>query len=367
MLLAPMPLAAQPAPRGTPAAAQPETPKQGARSELPPLPPEYLQHDQAGIRFAYHPSARDRVRPLIEMAESVRSRLRQELDAPVLAHAEVRVGMGPADVARITPGAAGTAGRPSGGLELVIIDLGTPPGAEPPDAREAFCRALAHLALDELAAGHALPHWLHEGFALRFANRPSIGGTFGLGWAALRRKLVPLNEIDRALRTAEGDDSLAASQTADFVRFLLDGERGARFPELVGQLARGTGTAAAISAAYGTELGQVERSWRADLAKRAVFVPLLGVGIASAGLLAAVAALGRRAHARRMARRQSMAALRQLGQRAARPAPELKVHVIRIRGSDLEGRVPTPDMPLGEPPSEGVPKVSHDGRWHTLH
>jgi hypothetical protein len=301
------------------------------------------------------------------MAESVRSTLRHELDAPVLAHAEVRVGMGPADVARITPWATGTTDRSFGELELVVIDLGTRPGSEPPDAREAFCRALAHLALDELAAGHSLPHWLHEGFALGFANRPSLGGTLGLGWAALRRRLVPVTELDRALRDPEADDSLAASEAADFVRFLLDGERAPHFPELVRQLARGSGAPAALGAAYGNEPAQVERSWRADLGKRAVFVPLLTAGLGFGGLLGVATALGRRAHARRMARRQKISELRQLGQRGARFPPELRVRVIQVRDADLEGRVPTPDIPLGEPPSEGVPKVSHDGRWHTLH
>ena len=39
-----------------------EAPVYAAPPEVPPLPAEYLKHDQAGIRFAYHPSARERAR-----------------------------------------------------------------------------------------------------------------------------------------------------------------------------------------------------------------------------------------------------------------------------------------------------------------
>jgi hypothetical protein len=368
LLLVARMLAAQPAPSAPGSDGRPTAPPAlGQRLDLPLLPPEYLQHDVGGIRFAYHPSARDRVRPLIEMTEELRSALRRELGAPVLARAEVRVAMGSADLGRITPTAAGGARGSFGELELLVIDLGAPPGGDPADARETFCRGLAQLAIGELAAGHALPRWLEQGFALRFADRPTPGGTLALGWAALRGRLVPFAQLDDGLGGFEADDSLRATEAADVVRFLLDGERGQRFPDLVRRLAHGERSAAALEAAYGIEPGLMERAWRADLARRAVFAPVLGGALALGALLTAGGALGRRVHRRRLARRRELDELRQLGQRLTRAAPEMRVRLIQLRSSDLEGRAPAPDMPLGEPPSEGVPKVSHDGRWHTLH
>ena len=369
MLLVARMLAAQPAPSSLPGPEpRPTAPAAlGRRGELPPVPPEYLQNEVGGIRFAYHPSARDRVRPLIEMTEALRSALRRELGAPVLARAEVRVAMGPADLGRITPSAAGGGRGSLGELELLLIDLGAPPGGDPADARETFCQGLAQLGLDELAAGNAVPRWLEQGFALRFAGRPTAGGTLGLGWAALRRRLLPLAQLDDGLAGFEAADSLGATEATDFVRFLLDGERAEHFPDLVRRLVHGERTATALGAAYGSEPGQIERAWRADLAKRAVFTPLLGAALTLGALLTAGGALGRRLQRRRLARRRELDELRQLGQRLTRAAPEMRVRLIQLRSSDLEGRAPAPDMPLGEPPSEGVPKVSHDGRWHTLH
>src|SRR5690606_20854582 len=85
--------------------------------ELPPTPPEYLSHEAGGIRFHYHPSARERVRILIEEAPAIQATLSDLLGAPVLTEVEVRVAVGPGDFARVVPESA-----PRGSDVLVLSD-----------------------------------------------------------------------------------------------------------------------------------------------------------------------------------------------------------------------------------------------------
>jgi hypothetical protein len=373
VLLAPARLQAQPAAASTAGVPRPrDAPLLGKPVELAALPAEYLQHDEAGVRFAYHPSARDRVRPLIEMAEHVRAALRRDLGQPVLATAEVRVAMSAADLGRITPFASGAPGTSFSELKLLVIDLSSSPGSEPPDAREVFRHGMAHLALDELSAGRALPRWLHEGFAASFSDRPDLSSSLALGWAAFSGRLVPLGSMDAALRDADADDPLAAAQAEDFVRYLLDDARGAAFPDLVARLARGEDSQSALRGAYGPNEQKIETSWRKDLARRTVFAPLLVVGLALSLLLFG----GIQWHRRRRPKPAPAESAMTLPDAALpRPlrshAPELRVRVIQVQraehDADADDEELLRELALGEPHSEDVPKVSHNGRWHTLH
>lgn len=378
----------------------------GARPELPPLPAEYLTHERAGIRFAYHPSSRDRVRPLIESAAEVRQALRSELNQPILGTVEVRVAMTEADFGRImprppqadadtaqhdpsghswskpsgapisfaTPSSPGT--RPTGHpwradasmpmlafaeLSLLVMNVGTEIRGELPDPAETFRHGLAHLALDEATGSQVVPKWFHEGYATRFANETSWSRSAALGWASTRGSLVPTSDLDAYLSEASEPNALGRAHAADFVGFLLDAERPGAFSQLVLLLKTGTPYAQAVRSAYHADERRLERAWQRDVARRTVFVPVLLGGILCAALLTASWRLRQRRRVKRQQQRHALARTRAV---RARPAPS--VAVVKV---DPPGKKPPPkkEVPLGETSDAGVPKVSHDGQWHTLH
>ena len=64
---------------------------QGSRSVVPPLPTGYLEHQEAGVTFAYHPSAHERVRASIATVMRTRAAMTEELGREVLPKLEIRV------------------------------------------------------------------------------------------------------------------------------------------------------------------------------------------------------------------------------------------------------------------------------------
>lgn len=375
---------AQPTLRPTQLGTRPaDAPRFDVPVELPPLPPEYLQEEHDGLRFAYHPSARDQVRPLVEAAASQRAELGRLLGRRVLTRAEVRFGLGLTDLSRITPYVVGSPSSSFPELSLVVVDLGAvePDGSE---ARDALGHGLAHLALDEVTRAATVPRWLHEGLALHLGPGSVAHASIKLGARALRHELLRLEELDSALGGHDPALTLAASaQAADWLGFLLEPERAELFPKLVARLAQGERATSALSATYGAPAARLEAAWRADLARRAVFAPVLGAGLLAAAVLLA-ASYGLRRLLRARAARTATAPTKPRVVLRPAPAPndgprhlviesvegsgagpELRVHVVRIQADD-----PLEDELLSgrpHPADDELPRVSHEGRWHTLH
>jgi hypothetical protein len=337
------------------AAAEParphEAPILGTAPALPPLPPEYLTHEQGGIRFAYHPSARGRVRALIEEAEGVRAELHSILGKPVLGSIEVRVAMGGGDFARVLPqGAPQAAVAALSELHLVALSLRAG-AASASDVRFAFRRGLAYLALDEAAGTDQLPRWLRVGFAISFSEEGELQRAHQLWWAAMQQHLLPIAELDWYLADGTSYDGVAAAQAADFVSFLMARQRAGAFVRLMA--ADAPTFDAALAAAYQEDLPTLESAWRAGIARHRGFVPIL---VAGTLLWLAVAVLS-------AWRRRRRAVARADRRRPVEPAPPPEAAV----PAEKPRRAPPP-LPQRPPlPDADVPKVSHNGRWHTLH
>jgi hypothetical protein len=353
-LLSPRAHAADPA-AAAPVAAAPgnlrpqEAPLLGTTT-LPPLPPEYLTQEQAGIRFAYHPSARGRVRALLEDCESVRAELDAALGRPVLAHIEIRVAMGGGDFARILPQGAPQA--PVVALsEVGLVALSLRAGAaSAADVRYAFRRGLAYLALDEATATATLPRWLRVGFALAFSEESELERAHALWWASMQQHLLPMSELDWYLSDGTGYDGVAAAQAADFVTYLMARERAGAFARLVSAAREAPTFEAALASAYQEDLSLLEHDWRDAMARRRGFVPILAGGTLLWLAVALASALRRRRRAAAKSER-----------RRERPPPAPRPATDRPR------RLPPPPPPRTPHPEAEVPKVSHEGRWHTLH
>lgn len=328
--------------------------------KVPPLPPEYLTHEEAGIRVSYQPSTRDRVRSFHSLAAAIRSELGAQLGLPVLGAIEIRVAPAPGEMGRLAPvePLPGYAAAVSfSQSHLVVMSALSPLSLEAPNLEGLLRHALAHLALDEATAGRPVPRWFHEGFAVQFAGEDAASRAETLARAALSRKLLGLEQIEAQFPADAPAGSLACAEAADFTRFL-----GAqRLADLASRLRGGEPWKNALAASAGADTA-LELSWRKEMARRYSFLPVLLGSMLLWGAVAAVV-LVRRARARSL--RDHLVTRRETGERRARIA---RAAARRAPEGPRGARV-LDDEALDEPvpPDPEVPRVEHDGRWYTLH
>lgn len=329
----------------------------------PALPSGYLDLDLEGIRFAYHPSTRERIRPLFDRAGAIRAALAEATGAPVLRDVEVRVAAVPAEMVQLAPGSV----TPSASAvafsahRLVVMTVVAPGSSSPLDVESAFTHALAHVALDQ-AGGASLPAWFHESFA-----------THAEGGDLERRRVLiestvfgeppSLDDLARSGREVE------RAHGADLVRFLsgaTDRAGHPALPSLLRSTSKGTPFNVALPAALDApDLPTVEAQWRADRARRHAFAPVLLGLLCVMALCAATwrwAIRSRRAAVERSAPDRPRAQPQVVRAPAKTARPRAKVaaaaRALAVRGKDAAIHVPR------EPE---VPKVEHNGEWHTLH
>ena len=202
---------------------------------------------------------------------------------------------------------------------------------------------MALLALDETSGPRHLPRWIRVGFALHFSGMGSLERARSLWWASIEQRLIPVAELDQHLLDRSDHDSIAGAQAADLVSFLLEEERSDGWPLLI-QASRDQSFEAALDEAYQFDPEALETAWREDVAKHKAFLPILAAGTSLWVLLAGVV------HLRRRFRKRVV--------EDAPPKPPRKPR----RRPERPRRPPIAQIPEAE-----VPKVAHNGRWHTLH
>jgi hypothetical protein len=152
------------------------------------------------------------------------------------------------------------------------------------------------------------------------------------------------------------------------VRFLVRQQDRDRFAALFARVRAGQSFNAAVTDAYGVDLDTLESQWREDVAKRYTFWPVL-----FSSTVVWMGAIGLFVWGwRRRKRRDRVTLARWAREEAAEDARQAReqqeaeerddqpprLHVILARS---RGRSPIPSAP------EEVPKVQHNGDWHTLH
>lgn len=337
--------------------------KNGPEAVVPPVPPEYLTEDLGWIEFAYHPSTRERVRPVIARAGAIRAELsallgREALTLPV----KIRVAALPAELDNLAPmelgSAVATTAASFGALRLAVMSAAPRLGLDPPDLESVFRHALAHLALDEATGGAPLPRWLHEGFAVHTAGDHVALRAQTLCVASLKAHLIALSDLETSPWDEGTQTSIAYAQAADFVRFLLEGDRRRSFASTLERLQAGASLDAALAGAYASSSGQLELAWRGNVARRYGFVPVLAGSLLVFGLLIcgslAVQRL-RRAKPEPPAPRRRLRVDPEPRPRSSRPGA---AQIVAARNARARSE--------GDGDAE-VPKVEHNGQWHTLH
>lgn len=353
-----------------------DSPRLPSSLQRPAVPSGFNTHDAGAIRFSYPPEVRARVQPLIDSADSVRAELITRLGQPVLRDVAVHIARTPAEMATLAPKGASYPKYADGvayaSIGLVLLTLETDAPNARHDLGEVFRHELAHVALHDAVQGRAVPRWFNEGFAVFASGEASYPRLQTLWSATLAETLIPLKDLESGFPRDASTASVAYAQAADVVRFLVRTQERHRFERLVELMRQERGFYGALQTSYGLDVIDLEREWRRDVARRYTFWPVLfsGAFIWSGALLLFFWGWRRRRKRDRLVlekwdREEALAIERRAAMERAQAehaqSAEQRVHVVLAR-------TPRPRMSLPTPKREfDVPKVEHDGRWHTLH
>lgn len=335
----------------------------------PPRPPGYLEQTDAGFVFVYHPAAHERLRAAIPVVLQTRTRMRAQLGRDVLEALEIRIGavpdemrtLGPTeDIAHYAPAIAFSKHR------LIVTSLGSPRSLEQTDLGSAISHALAHVALDEMVADRPVPLWLHEGYAAHVAGEDGTSRAQVLVMAALQQRLLGIAEMNARFPMDAPESSSAYAHAADLSRFLLEKPFQNKFTNLLERTRNGEHFDVALEGVYGARLSTLEDDWHRNMARRYGFLPVF---LTAMGLWAFCAAsiFMRRVWEKRKIRPEKPI------RETAQPLPEVeRISAIEMAVARAE-RLTIPSRGRGEstgatiPLEAEVPKVEHEGDWHTLH
>jgi hypothetical protein len=213
------------------------------------------------------------------------------------------------------------------------------------------------MALTEAVSGRAVPAWFVEGFALHFSREAEWTRGWSLYRAAVRRGTHDTSTLDHFLEKGGSEATLALAEGADFLGFLLKPEKHAKFAAAVERLRQGDELDAALASGYGSARSAIEREWLAELGRRTTVTSVL-LGVGFPGILLAGYAVVRALRRRRLRLAGTKRADRK-ALRAATSSDRARVHIVFSRRDER----PEPDV-IAE---TEVPKVEHEGQWHTLH
>ncbi|HYO96446.1 MAG TPA: peptidase MA family metallohydrolase [Polyangiaceae bacterium] len=335
-----------------------------------PAPPGFNTFDGGWIRFYYHPSIREHVQRLISESTVIRQELSERLGAPVLARVRVDVARTPGEMATLAPRGAPypeyAAGVAYSEIALVLLSVGPVHPTDASDLVQVFRHELAHVALFDAVAGAPIPRWFNEGFAVLASGESSMARLQSLWVATLADSLLPLASLDKGFPRDESTAETAYAQSVDVVRYLVRQREQYRFRGLIERMRSGEEFPSALLGAYGLTLIELEQEWREDVAKRYTFWPVLFGGtfvwMGTFGLFV-MGWRRRKRKARATLARWAEEEAREEQQRQQVQQQARRVHIVLAR-SPQPTSSPLPQMP---PPEAEVPKVQHEGQWHTLH
>jgi len=314
---------------------------------------------------------RSRVAPLLEGAEAFREKLRTHMGSNVLADESSPVQMQIArnfdDMAKLAPEglpppayAQGVAYAP---LRLVLVTLIAPRSFEGVDVLETGLHELAHVAVHDATGGNHVPRWFNEGIAIHESGEKPWERREVLWRAAATHDLVPLTALDRNFPEGQEEVGIAYAEAADFVRFLLREEDRARTASLFERVRAGQSLDAALTDAYGADLRRLEYQWQKGLESSTSTGALVSIGslvwVVGAGALVVAYVRRRRKNKQvltRWTREEALADARR----------EAELAALRHARAEAEKALAAAQAPRAVENWE-LPRVHHDGGWHTLH
>jgi hypothetical protein len=262
-------------------------------------------------------------------------------------------------------------------IGLILLTIATDPPNADYDLTETFKHELAHVALfDALGKQQAVPRWFNEGFAVHASGESSLARLQTLWTATLSGNLMPLSRLEMGFPSDGVTAQLAYAESADLVRFLMRQQEAMRFASLIARIRRGEAFDAAMRDAYGLDRASLEYEWREDVARRYSFWPVFFSGsLVWMGMIGLFVLGWRRRRKRaqatleRWTREEALEDARRARAVAAmQPAPAQetagRIHIVFPSSRGLEIPRAVEASRSSEPE---IPKVEHDGNWHTLH
>jgi len=350
----------------------------GGNVELPPTPEGFTTYDGGWLKVAFPPSVRHRVQPLLHDADAFRERLRDLFGHPVLEHVSVRVARTPGEMATLAPPESPFPRYAEGvaypGIALVLLTIEPLHPNSVHDLAEVFQHELAHVALNEALDGRHVPLWLNEGFAIHLSGESSLARLQTLWTATLSETLLPLTQLDWRFPDDILQTPIAYAESADVVRHLLRTRYNQRFVAMLHRVRGGQSFESAMLDAYGFQTygigaNSLEDEWRREVAKRYSFWPVLLSGsmlwIGVLGLFT-VGYFKSRSKQRSTLERWAIEEASEQRPQVKDPAFAGRMHIVLAPKP-----APTPAALVPEFKKVvvdlDVPKVEHDGSWHTLH
>jgi len=337
-------------------------------AKIPAVAAGFSTYDGGWIRITYHPSSRERIDPLITAADDAKRELEDWLGRPVLGKVRVDVARTPGEMQTFAPRGAPYPEYASGvaypELGLVLLTLTPRFPNESLDLAQVFRHELAHVALTDAVGPHPIPRWFNEGFAVMASGETSFERMWTLSTATISDRLLPLAQVERSFPSDENKASIAYAEAADVLRFLIRREDRHRFRALVAELGDGSTLDHAARQAYGVDLVTLEHEWREAVAKRYTFWPILCSGtVVWAGVMALFFWGWRKRRARSKATLARWAQDEAREDRLRKLEENARIHIV-LQRAPAETATP---LPSGAPSEIDVPRVQHDGTWHTLH
>jgi hypothetical protein len=310
-------------------------------------PPVYLETEIEGFHVSYHPSARERVRRLVAELPLVRRELEGRLGVSVLSEVSLEVAASPDE---LWHGAAGGSGD---ALRIASKDA----RGEAVDLLAAARFSLARRAFHE-AGGALAPTWFETAFAEYFSLGVGFGETRTLAQLAWNDRLPSIDSLAKLdLADCVGGCSEERAAARDLARFVAGHDRG--FERLTRELQHGASFETALERASSVPEGDIQTAWHQETARRHMgFVAALGV-LAVATTLGVWRFLARRAG-------RARAAVSATSLNAGVWLRESKSRVHRRVNPRSRGQHERHLLATRTKSSE-IPKVEHDGNWHTLH
>ena len=333
---------------------------------LPALPSEFQRIDDGWLVLEFPGSVRDRVESIAKDAQDFRAQLAGDLGQGVLDHVLVRIARTPDQMAELAPVGAPppeyAAGVAYPSMHLALLALQAPDTWEAPDLVELMRHELTHVALSDAVAGHHMPRWFDEGFAIHESGEVPWQRTRTLAEASVGHHLLPFAQLDRGFPNDKYEVTVAYAESADFVRFLMRDDERARFGSLVERVRGGQAFERALDDAYDTDLRKLEFDWREEVGQRFGIIPMVTGG----GLLwVLIVGLAGTAWVKR--RRRARAKLAAW----AREEAEMDAAIARAREQRQAVTAPAAAAATEEDALPEVrpslPVVEHEGRWYVLH
>jgi Peptidase MA superfamily len=363
----------------------------GPALRLPDAPEGYQRLKHGWLEVDVPPSLAHWGNALVKEGEAFRTEVNARLGFTGLDRVVVRVAEDAKHMLRLAPPGAPYPEYADGvaysRLGLILLTVEPEHAAEDYDLLTTFRHELAHVALYDATQHHDIPLWFNEGLAIHLSRENAFARSKALWSATISGNLLPLKQIDRRFPKDIVGVPLAYAESADVVRYLLRTQDQERFRLLIKRIARGQAFEAALSDSYGMDLYNLESLWQQDVRSRNTIWPVLlsGTVLWGFGLVLIVLAWRRkRAHKhavmQRWEREEAIEAERARAVLLARaelvslqvPSDAPANTVAGVLWSDppppLPGAPPTPGNGGSRAPRDSqVPRVEHDGNWHTLH